>query len=211
MQNKPILIGIAAAIIILLGAGGVFLYSQNKATPTPNNTSATVTPTPENSSLEGSIKDIFQTAGNKKCDFNVKDSKGETKGIFYVSGTKAAGEIQLISSGKTVTTNVIRSGDTFYMWGDSLPTGIKMTVSVDDLAGTLGSGQNSSLNPDQKISFNCTGWTLDSTKFNPPTNIKFTEISTPASPKTTGTSYCSVCNSLSGSAKTACLAQYNCQ
>ena len=215
MQNKTVVVGVAAAIIILLGVGGIFLYTKNQPSSSPNSTVATSTPTPESSANEGSWKDIFSNTGNKKCDIDVKTDESETKGTFYNSGTKAYGEMTLTSSGKTQQTFIIRDNDTFYMWGDSFPSGIKMTISVDEMASKMSEAQPSPA-PDQKISFKCTDWTVDSTKFVPPANIKFEDLSsimkvTSAPSGTANSSQCSICNSLTGSAKTSCLTQLNCQ
>lgn len=176
MQNKPVLIGIAAAIIILLGVGGIFLYSKNKTVPTPNNTQVTATPTPKTSEIEGSIKDIFLTSGNKQCNFSVSDKESETKGVFYVSGNKTAGEMTTTSKGKDTKTFIIRADDTFYIWGDTAESGVKLKISVDELASQASKFQ-STFNPDQKISYKCASWVVVGTKFTPPTNIKFTDLS----------------------------------
>lgn len=219
MQNKNLLVGIAAAVIILLGAGGIFLYSKNKTTTTPNSTVATLSPTQKENSSEGSLKDIFSNPGNKKCEYGVKLQEGETKGTIYNSADKAYGEMQLISSSKTQKTFFIRNGDTFYMWGDSLPTGIKMTLSVEEMTSKLSANQPS-LAPEQKVTFKCSDWTVDSKKFTPPADVKFTDMSSiikdagvTGAPATTdgSSSECAICNSLTGAAKTACLDQFSCQ
>lgn len=221
MQNKTLLAGIAAAIIILLGAGGIFLYTKNKSNPTPNSTVAKVSPTPKENNSSGSLKDIFTNSGNKVCTFDVNSEEGKTKGTIYNSGTKSYGEIQITSDKKTQKTFFIRNNDTFYMWGDAFSTGLKMTLSVDEMASKLSSAQPTTT-PSQKINFKCNNWTVDSSKFTPPTNVKFTDMTSFVNPtgvtgsptsgnKTTTPDECSICSSLSGSAQSACLAQFNCK
>lgn len=221
MQNKTLLAGIAAAVIILLGAGGIFLYSKNKTASTPNSTTATQSPTQNEKSSEGSLADIFSNPGNKKCEYSVKSEEGEANGIIYNSGEKAYGEIKLTANNKTQMTYFIRNGDTFYMWGDSLPSGIKMTLSVEEMTSRL-SGDNSnqpSVVPNQKVDFKCSDWSVDTSKFNPPSNVKFTDMSSvikdlgvTGSPTASdnSSSECAICNSLTGAAKTACLDQFSC-
>lgn len=218
MQNKTLLIVISAAVIVLLGAGGIFLYSKNKIASTPNKTISSVSPAQKENSSEGSFKDIFSNSGNKMCTFYTKGEKEETKGTVYSSNDKAYGEIQLISSSKTQKTFFIRNGDVFYMWGDSLPTGLKMTVSVDEMVNKM-SGNQPTFAPNQKVTFKCSDWTVDSKKFTPPADVKFTDLSSmikktgaTGTPTTTAgsSSQCSICNSLTGAAKTACLTQFSC-
>ncbi len=224
MQNKQAIIGIVAAAIILLGAGGVFLYSQKKSAskPQPNSTTTatSVTKTPS-SMMSGSLKDLFAGGKTSQCTFDVKGASGETKGTVYVADTKAYGDFDMTSSnGKTTATYMIRNGDTFYVWGDSFPTGMKMTMSMDEMASKMqGSTQYKSLDPNQKTDYKCTDWTADASKFTPPSNVKFTDLGGmmikttggPTIPSTTGTApSCSVCDSLTGTTKAACRASLHC-
>lgn len=219
VQNKTLLAIVAGVAIILLGAGGIFLYTKSRPLSSPSRTVATVSPTPKETSRTGSLKDIFENAGNKMCTFDVKDTKGETQGTVYNSGTKAYGEISLTTAGKTQKTFVIRDADTFYMWGDSFPTGLKMTLSLDELSSKLSgaqpTGTSTTVAPSQNLSFKCSDWVVDSSKFTPPANIKFTDITKmeiTGSPTGSGnSSQCSICNSLTGSAKATCLTQFNCK
>lgn len=223
MKNKTLLAGIAAAAIILLGAGGIFLFSKNQKTPTPNSTVSTEKVNPDKNSIEGSIKEIFEATGNKKCEYNVDDEESKSTGVFYVSGTKVSGEINTTKDEETEQTNIIKDGDMLYVWGDSLDEGLKMKVQTEDLSKQFGTAQKI-FNPDQKISYKCSNWTVDASKFTPPTNVKFTDFSSMfkssddndnVSPTITknvnNSSECSICNSLTGAAKTACLDQFDCQ
>lgn len=225
MQNKTLLAIVAVAAVILLGAGGLFLFSKNKTASTPNSTVAKNATEQKEMAGEGSIKDIFTNGANKKCTFDVKSENGETMGTIYNSGKNAYGEIQVKTTNKTQKTFVIRDNETFYMWGDSFPTGIKMTLSLDEMAGKLSgveSGNQTTVTPSVNSDFKCSDWTVDSSKFKVPANVKFTDMSsvTNMNTKPTGTSQttgamegssqCSICNSLSGAAKTACLTQFSC-
>lgn len=214
VQNKQAIIGIVAAAIILLGAGGVFLYSKNKPAAEPSSTTTVtqVTKTPSESMMSASLKDLFAGGKTSQCTFDVKGAIGETKGTVYVADTKAYGEFGTTTNGKTTTTHLIRNADTFYVWGDSIPTGMKMTMSVDEMASKMqGSAQYKDLDPNQKTDYKCSGWTVDSSVFVPPSNIKFTDLGgmMKTTVKPSGAN-CSVCNSLTGDVKNACLSQLGC-
>ena len=218
MQNKQAIVGIIIAAVILLGAGGVFLFSKSRAPQTPNNTAVTASPTPAETSLNGTIKDIFASGENKKCDFSVKDEERESEGTVYSSEENANGIFKVTDNGKTSTSYIIKNDDTFYIWGDTLTTGIKMKISLDEMESKLSSDQYKGLNLSQKVSFTCTDWTVDATKFTPPSNIKFTDLGgvmvpsgTVSKTPTGSVSQCSACTALTGEARTACLTQLNCK
>ncbi|MEK9175927.1 MAG: hypothetical protein AAB520_00630 [Patescibacteria group bacterium] len=225
MRNKQAIIGIVIAVIILVGAAGAFMLNKNKTATQPNSTTSATntTNTSSNSAMSGSIQDIFRSTENRKCDFNVAGkSGGETQGTIYTSNNKTYGELTTTSNGKSSKMYLIRNGETFYMWGDSLPTGVKLTMSVDEMGSKMsGNASYGNFDPNQKVDFKCGSWTVDSGKFTLPANVKFMDTgsmminstTTPAkSSNTTGaSSQCSICNSLTGEAKTSCLTSLNCK
>lgn len=222
MKNNQIIIGIVAAIIIILGLGGFLLLAKNKAS-TPYNTSA-VTNT---NMMQGTIQDIFAGGKNQKCDFDVKESTGgETKGSVSVASDKAYGTFEMTTNGKVTNTYMVRDGDTFYLWGNSLPLAIKTKMSVNDMAKQMSGGNYSNIDPNKKLEFNCNSWTVDESLFTPPANIKFTDVAnmmkntggiptgvvpSVATPSISRESQCEICNSLTGPAKTACKTSFKCQ
>jgi len=220
MQNKQAIIGIVAAIVILLGAGSVYLLNKNKTVIQPAATStATQQTTSSNNASQSSLKDLFTMGSNKKCTFDTKTATSETTGTFYVSGTNARGDLATTTNGKTSSTNLVRNNDTFYIWGDSLPSGVKMTMSVDEMASKMNGGQYSSINPNEKVDFKCDNWTVDSSLFTPPASIKFMDMGnvmtsvtgTQAQTSPSAASQCNLCSSLTGAAKTSCMTSFHCQ
>ena len=218
MQNKQVVVGLVAAAVIILGAGFVYLFDKTKPASQPNRTVATQI-TPAKNSVAGTVADIFKTSKDEKCTFDSKTSDSETNGTIYATANKAYGTFAMTSSGKTTTNYVIRDTDNFYIWGSSLPTGIKMTMSVDDLAKNISSSQYSGgFNANQKVDYNCSNWTVDESVFTPPTNVKFTNFGGVALPSAASSnktanpsSQCSICASLTGQAKSACLSSFHCQ
>lgn len=227
-MTKQAVIAIVVAVLIILGAAGAFLYSQTRPSNDESNTTTAteVTKAPENSMAQSTIKEILSSGKSSKCTFTTGDGDAQTSGIIYTSGQNARGDFETTADGKETTTHMIRNGDTFYMWGDSVAMGIKMVMSVDDLASRIeGSEEYGSFDPDQQMDINCVTWSEDATLFSPPTSVRFTSIGnmmptgaarssvapTSASSNQTGTSNeCNICNSLTGQAKTACLAQFSC-
>ncbi len=220
MQNKQAIIGIIAAIIILVGAGGVFLYSQNKNSSEPNTTTATEK-TNKDTSLENNLAAILKSGKNQQCTFTYADENGNnTNGTAYISGDKMRTNVTSSTNGKSSTIYVIRNGDDNYIWGSDFPnnTGMKMTLSIDEYIDNEESKKY--FDPNLNAQYDCSDWTPESNMFTAPTNIKFQDISAlmqgvmqSASKSPTGTSStseCSICNSLTGDAKNACLKQFSC-
>jgi hypothetical protein len=220
MQTR--VIAVIVLVIILFGAGGYLLYSRNhNSAPTQQaNTTASTTPSASPSTGGQTLADLFAMGGNKKCTFSVNGSTGgSTKGTMYVSGTNVYGDIAMTdSNGKVQNTHIIRLGDENYIWGDALPTGIKMKLSVKDFSSNTQTSQ--AFNPSQKTNFDCSDWSVEQSKFTPPTNIKFTDMSSFMAPSGTpstssaanpNSAQCAACNSLTGAAKATCLSSLNCQ
>jgi hypothetical protein len=230
-MSKQAIIAIVVAVIIILGAGGAFLYSQTQKETEPVNTTISITPTKEasqNLAATGTFLDLLANGKTSKCTFSATGENGKTNGTIYISGEKARAEISITTSnGKEAKTYMIKDGDTFYMWGDSLKVGVKMVMNMNEFANNIKNNQDfEGLDPNQKVDYKCSTWTLDNNQFAPPTNIKFMSITnvkpsaainktsiTPAK-NVTGTNdkstQCAICNQLTGEAKNTCLTQLNC-
>lgn len=218
MQNKQAIIGIIAAFIILVGAGGAFLYSKSSPKSTDSNTTKALDQ--KNTSAKNNILGLLKSGKTQKCTFSSEDpNSGSTERTVYLTGNQMRSDISMTINGKSSAINMIRNGNDTYIWGSSIPNnmGIKMTISQDDLISDTAS--KNYLDVTQKVDYKCESWTVNSTVFSLPTNIKFSDISgvmqdaIKAKPSTTGSpsSQCSICNSLVGEAKTACLSSFNCQ
>ena len=186
-RQNQLIVAAVAVLIILLGLGGYFMLGKS-GTKSVNTTANK--PQASNSGsnpIQSSITDLFTSGQTKQCTFDVASANGGgTKGTIYVSGNKAYGTFDMTSSGKTTTTNLIRNDSTFYIWGGALPSGIKMTMDVNQMATKMQGSQYSTFNPSEKVNYNCINWSVDETKFTPPSNVKFIDAAA-MMPKTTGT------------------------
>lgn len=221
MQSKQALVGIITAAIILIGAAGVFLYSQNKPSEKqPISTSASVNE--ENKSeMTSSLSELLKSEQTQECSFSYDEiSGGKTSGITYLSGENMRTDLTMDNNNKITNVYVVRNGNDSYIWGSEFPnnTGLRMTISVDELVN--GESTKKYFDPDRKLNYNCKPWTIDASVFIPPSNIKFSDLSqmmqgfmntTKTSGAPTGTTNnCSMCNFLTGDAKNACTQQLGC-
>jgi len=210
-MQKQIIIGVAIIVLLLLGAGGYFLFSKNSANPTQTQTSATneAETTTENSAMS-SLLDLVTSGKTTQCNFSVQSEAGTTEGTVYISGEKMRGDIETTTeNGKTTQMYMIRDGDMYYMWGGELPGGIKMTFDVDELKTNTQANQYVDLN--SKTDYSCSDWAADASKFTPPPNVKFTDLSSmmegvdKTMEEKSGNTDSSACDSITdASAKAAC-------
>lgn len=221
MQNKQAIVGIIAAAVILAGAVGVFLYSQNKNDPEPNTTAATEQ-TKEDSTIASDLTSILKSGQTQKCNFSSDEENGNsTSGIVYMTRNQMRTDVTSNINNNSSSIYVIRDGDENYIWGSEFPnnTGMKMTLSIEEYESSEESKKY--FDPSKKAEYSCSGWTIDPSVFTPPTNIKFQDIgallqgmmkgaSKAPTSATGGTSECTICNSLTGDAKTACMKQFSC-
>jgi hypothetical protein len=230
-MSRQAIIAVVVAAIIILGAGAAFLYSQNKKTAQPATTAAVTSPEPTKNLAAMTLLDILNNKESAKCTFSYSGENGESSGTIYVAQQNARGNFDVVVKGKKTTSNMIKSGDTIYFWGNEMPMGVKMNIPVEELASKMQDNEQlkSVIDPNQKIDYKCTAWTVDNSLFTPPTNIKFismegivpttskTTTKNPSqAPKVTGetsgnSEKCAICNQLTGEAKTTCLTQLNCQ
>lgn len=229
-MTRQAILAVVIGIIIVLGVAAAFLYSRINQTPDESSTVATQETETQNGMMAGSVVDIFTKGENARCTFTSSDENGDVSGTFYVSGENARGDIDTSLNGETQSMHMIRNGDTFYMWGDSLPTGIKMVMSVDEWAQSAQEAQPTNapktFDPNKSVDFNCAAWTVDSGLFSAPTEVEFVSFEgmfgptgamtddsvTPgASNESSTPDQCSICNALTGDAKNVCLQQFNCQ
>lgn len=211
LKQKQLMVAIAVTILLLLGVGGYFLFSKNQTVPAQNQTSNT-TSGQQGSSVMNSLVDLLASEENVTCNFDVpSDENGNSsKGTVYISNGNMRGDFQTTQDGKVTSMSMIRKGNDNYIWGDGMETGMKMTLSPEDLKGETNEASKY-VDLNKKVNYRCSPWGVDQSKLTPPSNVKFTDFSkmmeeTTRMMKEKGTSPdSSVCDSITdASAKAAC-------
>lgn len=211
LKQKQLMVAIAVTILLLLGVGGYFLFSKNQTVPAQNQTSNT-TSGQQSGSVMNSLVDLLAGGENVMCNFDVpSDENGNSsKGTVYISNGNMRGDFQTTQDGKVTSMSMIRKGNDNYVWGDGMETGIKMTLSPEDLK-TETNEASKYVDLNKKADYRCNPWGVDQSKLTPPSNVKFTDFSkmmeeTTKMMKEKGTSPdLSLCDSITdASAKAAC-------
>lgn len=207
-KNKALIV--AAAVIILALLGGAAYLKLSKSSTNQKGTEKAATPTTSaNATNNTTLAGLLALGQNLRCSFNFNGTGGtSTQGTFYLSNGNLRGDFVVKNTdGKETQMNMIRNGDENYIWGPSLPTGIKMKLSFDKLATNEQANQFASLN--QKTNYTCVPWGADSSMFNPPSNVSFTDVTSmmpAASPTGAKTQTASPCDQIAdATTKAACI------
>lgn len=176
LKQKQLVVVAVVVILLVLGLGGFFLFSKQSPSSTQNQTSKATTGNEK--SAMGSLVDLINGGSNVTCNFNTPaDENGyASKGTIYISSGNMRGDFINTINGKTTNMSMIRNGNDNYIWGDEVETGIKMTLSTEELTKETNEGSKY-VDLNQKLDYKCNPWGVDKSKFNPPTNIKFTDFS----------------------------------
>ncbi len=214
-MNNKVLLAIGAVILIVVLGGAAFIMSNNSS-KTPVSTQPTQSENPASSNNQKSLKDLIASGQAQKCTFKDKSESVDVEGTTYIDNGKMRGDFNSSVGGKSIMMHMIVSDKTSYTWMDGQTTGFKMEFDPEKMTAPTGSDQSQqSVDVNKLIDYNCSGWSVDSSVFTPPANVKFSEMGAMTIPSgvPTGVSdldKCSVCNSLPADAKAQCRSSLEC-
>lgn len=171
-ENKQAVVAVIIAIILTLGAIFVFVKSQQKNSL--NESASTQKQMAETKTKD--LKNIIKSGKNLQCNFEYfKNEDEQTAGVVYLSGDNLRFDATTSYGDKDSDIFLIRKGDTNYIWGAQLPknAGLELNASIDEL---FANPQAQELLDPEKYEYSCQDWKIDSTAFNLPDDIKFTDL-----------------------------------
>ncbi len=171
-MNKKALI--AVAVIIVIAAAYLFI-TQDKdkdefAGKMPETRLA------DDSQMVGneSLRALALKGKPLQCEVN----QGSMNGKFFVDGKNMRSDFSTSLSGKTSTGHMIVADDTSYTWMDGEKTGFKMKLSAQEQASAeSGAQKKEQVDLDAKYDYKCATWSKDSSYFEVPSGVSFTDIS----------------------------------
>lgn len=229
---KNIIIGIAVIALLGLGYWGYKYMNSNSASGAGPNGKKMAQQNPVSGKM--SIKDLMNLGTTQTCTFTSKTPEGTTSGASYISGQKVRTDFTTTDpAGKSTEGHIIMDGSYMYSWSNESEPGFKMQIT-EDLANTIEESKESiseyqqAYNPDEKIDYNCSSWSMDVGQFTPPANVTFTDFSeqlkmmqegikeqsveSVESEESTGTAnQCSTCDSVPAEAQAACKQALGCE
>jgi hypothetical protein len=209
--------GIIIIVLVLLAIAGYFGYTQFKGSKSTNPSNVvTEGAKAVGGAVKGTIQDLLTSGKSVTCAVSDEAAGGGT-GTIFVSGKRMAGDFTTDVDGKKVVGHMITDGTYSYIWSSDQTEGIKMKIDeIKITPGAEGNGQPTSaevFDLKKQTGLKCSPWSPDSNKFNPPTNIKFSDLTEMmkgfTQPKTTGkttTQQGSVCDQIpDATAKAECV------
>jgi hypothetical protein len=189
-MNTKILGAVVAAIIV---AGAAWYFMNGNTLPSPFastgqqatttiSTSSSTSPTGTNPSGttvsgtgtisgSGTIAGLLAQKKNQQCSITLSTGGSQTEGVIYLSAAgKMRGDFSTSEDGNAVNSTTINDGVYVYSWSNLSTQGYKTTVAA---SGGTSAAANGGVDNSAQIRFSCKPWTLVSSKFTPPSNIKF--------------------------------------
>ena len=185
------------------------------------------TPTTDNtSSAQQSLNELLASGRSQKCTFTDTTDGGSYTGTVYVGAGKMRTDFDSTVNGQTTKGHMLVEGQTSYTWMDGMMQGFKMSLDADAQADA--SAEQQTLDPEKKADYRCDSWGVDSSIFNLPSGVTFSDLSSmmPQVPtgggvqgEATGSAggstdlkamQCAACDSLTGDAQAQCKAALIC-
>jgi predicted small lipoprotein YifL len=233
MKKYFVWFGAFFLVLVLSGCGkkGQNANNENDLVPATKKTE-NVQKENESSLFSGTIKDLMAKGTSMQCAWSTNNEAnkdlGKVSGTIYVSGTKFFQEYFSVQPQVgEVKAYVLNDGEWIYQWSSLSKNGTKMkTAEVEQMAkdvtknmengnpnGTPPNDQgpkNEAMDFNNKFDYSCQKWSVDSSKFQLPSDILFQDVSEmlkalPKVGKQNKVNACQMCNSLPAGAKATCL------
>lgn len=203
-MNKLLVIGSCVGLLVI-GGVGFFLVKNNSKT-----TSNSDYQVESGNSMKGkSLKDLFSVKDAQECSFS---DEGGNSGAVYISDGKMRGNFTSQVSGQgTIDSHIIVMNNQSYVWMEGQTTGF--SVSLEAMP-TPSSEKTQTVDLDQKLDFKCGSWSVNSSFFTLPTNVKFSDMSSLIKPQgssnPSNSSQCAACDAAPADYQAQCKAALGC-
>lgn len=117
---------------------------------------------------------LMAAGQNVECEFQKND--GSQKGTLYVTGDKMRGEFMMKQGGSEFPMHMIRNTEKMYTWGGPMGEGQGMIMPAN-MQGNSPMGGPQTANMDEEMDFTCKPWSADSSRFEPPSDVQFQDMS----------------------------------
>ena len=170
-MNKKIWYWIVGVVIVLIIIAFVMSASGKSAPSNVTHTTAAV--------AQQSLHELISSGLTQTCTFSIAGTATSSSmtGTIYTASENMYGDFAKTSAAGQVTTAhmIVISGED-YLWSDALGKGIKMPWSSAN--STALANKYGNIDMEQPATYSCASWTPDQSKFIPPTDIQFIDVST---------------------------------
>ncbi len=164
--------------------------TDNSATADNSGTNANSADTESSDEFEvdASTKELMEKKKPMHCTAKLESKDGEDYSSmtqeFYFDGNRVYSDVTMVSGdGESFETYTIDDGKYTYMWGGNMQGGIKMLTETDGgdagYDDTEAEGSMGAEGPDfdSSLHYSCKAWTPKDSQFQPPSDVKFTDLS----------------------------------
>jgi len=155
--------------LVVMGGAYYFLSRDDGASVTREEAS-------EDDSAIGRFADMVRSGRSYQCTFEYQDETNESSGTVYMTGgaERLRGDFDITDSqAGAMEMHMIRDGGYNYLWGSTMPQGIKTAVTANEML--FEEGDNSPV--DENVDYECRRWNVDESKFSLPTGVEFQDMS----------------------------------
>ncbi len=186
--------------LIIIGGGAYYWYTSRETAEGPDAMMIEVTDeslenaeglniSPGELAMDGTVsfsattlQKLMLMGRDVSCTFSNEVDGTKTDGVFNISGTKMAGNYTITAqNGTAMNSKMVSDGQFMYTWGDALPgMGVKIDLSkAEEMATEATASAFETANQPQmdafgqEFDYTCTPWTVDSSVFIVPSDIRF--------------------------------------
>ncbi len=173
-MNTNAVIGGLVAVALVGGGAWYFTTQQNPRTETTENTNEENQATGTQSmSGSGSFASILAWGGSYQCETTTSVDGTQSSGTVYFADGKMRGDFTSLAQGQTMQSSFIHADGYMYTWSSGVAQGFKMRIPE----GGANSDTNTqgTFDVNQNVSYNCSNWSVDQSKFAVPTSVQFME------------------------------------
>lgn len=204
-MNIKLLAGIVAAVLVL---GGAYYFLSSKDESTVNSPQ-------EEESIKNRFASLVQSGKSYECTFEYNDEENISTGKVYMAAgaERLRGDFNVTDSAAgAMEVHMIRDGGYNYLWGSTMPQGIKMAVTNEEML--FEDDTNSPV--DENVDYECRSWNVDNSKFSLPSDVEFQDMTAfqanMEASMGAGANQCAACDMIGdANAKASCKAAMGCE
>ncbi len=165
-----------------------------------------------------SLRDLVMRNRPMKCSVNEEANQG----TFYIADKNMRGDFTSVSDGKSVSGHMIVKDNVSYTWMNGEKTGFKVAADESlEVEASESAQQKEQIDLDSKTNYECDSWSKDTSYFDLPSGVEFTDLSAMmnasvgAGAQTSGAvdlkaMQCAACESVPAESKAQCKSSLGC-
>ncbi len=178
-MNSKVIIAIIVVVLVVIGGGAALVMANNSKDEAKKAETS-------HAATETSLSALQAKGEPRKCTFSSEVKNGTYSGTAYFSSDKQMrNDYKSTVSGTERNGGMIITGDTQYFWNTETKKGFKTAIKASDTSkssssssssNTSQSSSDSNVDTKAKYNFHCESWTVDESKFTPPSDITIQDL-----------------------------------